>query len=94
MLGQQKHNLPNKTNQKTLPTATQPKLIEFTQQSFLEFGRKSMHILLKTTPCTGLIRNKRKIKITNIKFKGKDSLGKQMLKDIKYFLKSIAKKKL
>ena len=22
-----------------------------------------MHILLKTTPCTGLIRNKRKIKI-------------------------------
>ena len=53
-----------------------------------------MHILLKTTPCTGLIRNKRKIKITNIKFKGKDSLGKQMLKDIKYFLKSIAKKKL
>lgn len=94
MLGQEKYNLPNKTNQKTLPTAIQPKLTEFTQQSFLEFGRKSMHILLKTTPCTGLIRNKRKIKII---LKEKDSLEKQMLKDIKYFLKSkkkLSKKKL
>ena len=53
-----------------------------------------MHILLKTTPCTGLIRNKRKIKII---LKEKDSLEKQMLKDTKYFLKSkkkLSKKKL